>query len=591
MTAVAPKLDVSALPRLWLGQIDAGFQPERDAVVGPWCFQGAEELDADWDSRIFESPLDAPGELLAAVGRVQVLIDELAEDWRGRLNGRHGLDRGPDYWDYHLRPWLVMAVSAIYRRYLELADFASRNGTEPYVVEAAANDPDWAPTDLPDLWERVLSSHAFNFWLNSRIVRELCPPAWKLREVELAAPPAACRTEAKPGLLGRLLVHRSESPAGLLERLAPHRRCRHVPGLRAWQIVFSALLSALPAKRLERPALPRRSASAPDPAARRLIETLLPMLLPRSLGEDFAVRDAAAVRPRYWPGKVNLIGPALVMNEAEKFKLAHARAAGELVVCTQHGGQGYQAVPLPLVETEYRQDAYLTWGWTKQADHWGRFVPVPSAMFSRTLRRWTGKGRDLVLVGNASKSFSLRLQTTETQGGYSVETRRAKADFIARLPSDVAESVLYRPYPQFDGTYEDARYFARRFPKLRIWEGELRLRPFYRRLAEARLVAVDHPTTVFSYAMAADIPVIGFWNPDAWPMTEDAAAVFDAFRDAGVIVGGGAEAADRAAEVWEGVADWWQSAPVQTARREFCRRYARTSRLWWWYWMRALKNL
>jgi len=581
MKQAAPLSEFTPSPRLWLHQVDESFDPETDAVIGPWCFQGVEDKHPEWTRLPFGSRFEDGAEIYQAANDIRVFANALVPPFAERLNRQHGVSHGLEYWRTILLPWLIFVLPAIYRRYVEIADFVSKNHQVPYSVAIDDTAFDWRAASLRDLWHDVFGDHGFHFWLSSRILERIHPPDWTLERAAARHPgpdrPAAGATQRN-----------------LATAWKAKSRCRAVPGVRQWQVPLSLLLSALPRKQKRpyapAPELAASQAALPVPFTKLLDDILWP-LLPETLTTGFSDIDRQAQKHTFRPGKVNLVGPVLMLDEGEKFRLAHAREQGELVVCSQHGGQGYQLLPLPLAETEYKQDAYLTWGWTNQNNLDGNFIPVPSPLFSRWADKHKEKEDRLLLVSTDLQMYSQRLQTTELQGAFCIENRDQKKTFLAALPPAILSRTTYRPYPKSRGALEDETYLQRFAPEISVAGPEVSPRALRRLMLRCRLLVVDHPVTTFSFAMAANVPCIGFWNPRAWPMTPQSSGIFAALTDAGVIHHSADAASRHAGQIWHDVDAWWKSPQVQAARIAFCRQYARTDRFWWWHWAKALWNL
>ena len=572
---------LSPSPRLWLHQVDESFDPRTDAVIGPWCFQGVEDKYPQWIRLSFASRFEDAVEIHQAADVIRIFANALVPQFAERLNHHHGVSYGLEYWRTVLLPWLIFVLPAIYRRYIEIDDFVLKNHQVPYRVAIDVSAFDWRAASLKELWHNVFGDQNFHFWLSSRILELLHPADWTLER-------ASARHSWLPG---------PAAPATqrtLATAWSAKSRCRGVPGVRQWQILFSFFLSTLPRKQKQpyspAPDLASSQAALPKPFS-KLLDEILWLLLPETLAIGFRDMDQQAQRHKFRPGKVNLVGPVLMLDEEEKFRLAHAREQGELIVCSQHGGQGYQLLPLPLAETEYKQDAYLTWGWTNQNNLEGNFIPVPSPLFSRWHNKHKEQDDCLLLVGTDLQMFSQRLQTTELQGVFCIENRHQKKSFLAKLPPQILSRTTYRPYPKSRGALEDETYLKRFTPEISIAGSEISPRVLRRLMLRCRLLVVDHPVTTFSFAMAANVPCIGFWNPRAWPMTPQSGEIFTALLDVGVIHHSGEEASRHAVKIWHDVSEWWRGPRVQSARNAFCRQYAQTDRFWWWQWGKALWNL
>jgi putative transferase (TIGR04331 family) len=77
--------------------------------------------------------------------------------------------------------------------------------------------------------------------------------------------------------------------------------------------------------------------------------------------------------------------------------------------------------------------------------------------------------------------------------------------------------------------------------------------------------------------LALDIPTLTFWSDGLDHVLAAAQPFYRGLIDAGIVRESAQSAAAKAAEVWNDVQGWWQSAGVQSARRAFCDRYARDS--------------
>lgn len=576
---------VSRLPNLWLGQIDETFASDHDEVAGPWCFRDIEGLVPNLEDRNFSDPLDDTDELLAAGEKCRGIINALVPELSEKFNARHLTNYDPNFWRFLVAPWLISVVPAVYCRFVQLRALAARLYTRQLRVGVTKNTPTWQPTDSLDVWTRFLNHDAFDSWLSSKIVERIAPPSWQLVPVISIASPAPVRHEPKPLM------------RGMLRALFDMLRCRRVAGMGPLHaILFSAYLSLLPRKSGQPAALRTQECTMPDfvdPDFMEILRDVLDRLIPETLTTRFKILNAAAGRRRFRAGKLNLVGPVLFLNVREQFKLAHAAMHGEWIVCTQHGAEGYQKLPLQAAEMDYLQDAFLTWGWSRQGDMKGRFVPLPSPMYGPLKDKHHEQEQTLVLVAAGKRISSIRLQTTELRGRYAIESRRENRRFIESLQPDIRDRLAYRPYPEsgrISMLAEDA-YFGRHIPGLKFLGSEVSEPELFARLLRCRLAVVDHPVTTFSKALVANVPTIGIWDPCAWPMTEESVRYFEAFEKAGMVFSSGAAAGAAVSERWNNLHAWWYSEAVQNARLSFCNAFARTSPNWWRSWAVALNNL
>lgn len=569
--------------RLFLGKVPHDFDPQRDVAIGAWCFLGATQAHPVWENLKFYDAFESTDDLAADKTRVAALCEALVRDLAPRFNATHNVNHGTPYWRILLLPWLLWVVQAVWKRYCHVEEFQERNRGHLFVVDVCENARPWDVVDLIDFHHRVLGSDSFNGWLTSKIVLRLAPSGWQLN-AKPGMPRADAPTVPHSSRKGRVV--------GFLRRLLYDQRCRRVYGVIWTSVLISAYLAVLPRK-MPRPrdslGEPLRAAEARFPRA--FIDVLYDVLwkvVPGCLAADYARHEAQASRRRYRRGKVNLVGPVLILNEYEKFLLAHAVENGELVVCTQHGSSGYQRLNINSIEIENRQDAYLSWGWQAQDEDAGRVIAVPSPVYSAIRDRYRGGGSALIFVGTSARVFAHRLETAP-QPAQTIDYLKDKVSLLEALDIEPRRSLLYRPYLSDSGAWDDETYLADRFPDLAFLKGSSR--DLHRRLMTCRLLVSDHYGTTFGMGMVANVPTLGFWNPKVWELSRKAGPVFEGLACARVIHSSGLEAAEQINRIWDDVLGWWNSHAVQAARLEFLDHYARTDRLWLWRWLVALWRL
>ena len=563
--------------RLILGQIPADFDPRRDLPIAAWCFLGAEDVYAEWEDLAFYDALTDANELARAGDAIRLLANHLLGAWQRDLDRRHGSRHTREYWRILVLPWLLQVCHAVWMRWQVVREFVDRHRETRLAVDVWLDDVDWHAEDLFDINRRIFPRHPFNFWLTSRIVGRLAPPGWSLERVSPDQPAPGPKEAAAKG------------PRARARRLFRNLRCRQVTGIRWAALPLSVFLAVLPAR-------PRRVPPRPEPSAAdieglfpasflELIDDILPRLLPRVLGDGYAAMEAAAAGRRYRAGRTNVVGPVLILNEDDKFTLAHAAEAGERIVCTQHGGGACLKVNANGVEIEYPQDAYLSWGWSGREDYGGRIVAVPSPLYSRYADRYRRRDDHLVFVAGEERMFAHRIEICH-QPAQAVASRRHRLAFLEGLPAELRARLHYRSYPAGHGVLADEIYMRRRLSDLEVITGTLEPH-----MLRCRLLVVDHPTTTFGLAMAANVPTIALLDPEVWAFARQAEPHFDRFREVGVVCAAPAQAARKAAAVWDDVEGWWQGPEVQAARRAFCAAYAPTSRAWWFEWAKVLWRL
>lgn len=582
--ACGSAIPVAAPARLVLGQVPPDFDADRDLAIGPWCFQGVEAAFPGWDDLVFVDPYPNEAHLAEDADAVRHLADFYADRLWPRFNRVHGTGHGPEFWRILLLPWLLYVIQALWHRFRHVAAFIAVHGNRPLTADVADGDGRWSIADMDDL-NTVLNRHDFQHWLTSAIVAALAPPAWRLQRI----PQPRQTPEPKAGRVAEPSAWR-RMVDGVNSQLY-RGRCRWVTGIKMEAPLFSFLLALLPPRRGLKVSREAPRCSIVDVFPSRFFDLLHPLMetiLPRHLGEDFHRHHRQAARHRYRAGKFNLVGPVVLFNTAEQFRLALARQAGEHLICCQHGGSGFQRVNINSVATEQRQAAYFSWGWDAQQDYGGRIVALPSPWFSKATGRHRETEATLIFAGNTARIFSGRHETG-IYGNYAIAYRKEKLAFLKQLPRAVFSHLRYRPYGFEDVGLDEVGYLRRHLPDLRLMNGTSKT--FHHRLMACRLLVVDHLATSFCLALAANVPTIAICDLNAFHVSRQAAPLIEALKRAGILFEDGQAAARAVAAIWNDVPGWWNASQRQGARRSFCRRYARADRLWWWRWMQAICRL
>ena len=562
--------------RIFLTEPPPDFDFDRDLVIGPWCFVGAEDRFPGWDELPFEEPIRSPAELKSACDDTEQLALLTAERLGRDIDLGSGGSHGGRYWRSLLYVWLMTCAQLLWRRYLYVSAMVERHGNEPFSVFVYPDRRAWPSLEIEEFYQRMKRSRPFDHWVSSIVVRELCPPSWQLIEI---------REKPEPDLqIGHPAVTRSR-----LRQLLGRLPFNHAHGVRVWKLPFSVMLSLLPrsthpSDQTETGTVDRNIEDRFPDTFLRLYGRLVSATRPACYGADFSRWDAWASRRRFAPGRlfVDNLGSQLTENN---FLTATALERGERVVSAQHGGHYGTSIATPVpAHSEYAGHAFLTWGWKEQEDAAANFVPVPSPHLSRIRNAHGRRIQKLIFIGTQMEVYGHRFHSDPSISRW-LAYRRMKREFVGGLNGAIREQLAYRPYEKVE-TLLDAPYLQRSFPDLKVLEG-----PLVPELLRCKLAVIDYSGTSFLEALAANVPTIAYWNPDDWPMSRQAAPYLDALADCGLLHRDASSAAAKVNGIWDDVEGWWRSEAVQSARRAWCHRYARTATLWQWHWAKALWQL
>ncbi len=552
-----------------------GATPATHVASGPWCFAGRENAFFDWDEA-FPLPPDPYPDIagleaasFAANAEMVRLIPILAE----HLNEKRGTGHSLVFWETALAPWLLTALQSLRERCDRLGGLIRLYGKESMAAPLLPEKCAFSFRNSLDFMVHGVQDAAYNHYVFSRLLEAFgLPAAWTavyepIRPLHGAAP-------AKRGLKDRL--------RGFLRRL-PFPRVKGF-GLQQSLLFSLALWSNI--KNNDK-TLPLAAYAAPagtafcDPPF-----DPLPLLL-RGLPLDLV--EAPIPAPPRKKGRIRIMAGEFMQDEAYGLQLGAWREGGGRLVDIQHGGNnGNLRCPGSTV-LDYRQHAHLTWGWSSHAPHPVNAVPVPHPLVAKVADKHRENAADLVLVGTEMSVYAYRLKSRPLAAGL-VAYRKGKKAFFAALPEHVRAKALYRPYFSAAGALSDAPYVQSAFPDIPLCKGDL-----MERLLACRLAALDHYGTTMLLALAANIPLVCYWDRTLWGMGPETEKHLQPLRDAGILHPDAQSAAAQAARIWDDVPAWWRASATQAARKQWTQTYARadardsfdlTRR-----WLRALRDL
>ena len=548
-------------------------------AIGPWCFSGHPDAERILSEMGFEDLYCDSDELAADAEKIATLANAICADKLDSFNTLHATDYGAEFWRILLLPWILWISQAAWVRYRYLSRLVDRYGDQAITADIPSLDHQWHVADMTSLHRNCLQAPAFNEWLSARVLSEIAPINWSLRQRGVLHIEQNIEVAHLP---------RYRRFARWMKSLITDQRCCRVYGINKQAWLFSVFLSAIKTKPTTRCTLPapkfsQVSAEFPLSFLNILADTLN-RTIPKALSSEFERFNRRAAKRRYTPGRINLIGPLLILNEKEKFVLAHAVERGERIVCTQHGSSGYQRVNINSVEIENRQDAYFSWGWLEQGNYPGNIRPLPSPYYLRYRGQARPEVQKLLYVATAARIYGHRLETA-FQPMQAAQYPARIIRFFRSLTPDLLEKSMFRPYRGDTGVIDTLGPVRQAFQSLEVHSG-----PLHRDILRMRLSVIDHYGTSFAIALVANTPTILIWDRDVWDIVHQAEDVFAELCEVGIAQTDPESGGKFASEIWDDVNGWWQSEDVQRARTNFCNRYALTDPAWFRRWLRELKN-
>lgn len=548
-TALEPFWD-RARPMAFLGEWCR--LAERESVWGPLA---AEVLEDQW-----QDPVDRQSAERYCSAQVTALLEALA----GFLNRAHGEQHGSRYWRILLGPWLLHFIQALHDRSRLLERAAERY--PGFDTKVLSPDCYVTPRDWAD-YTYLMFGDGYNQQLFSQLLvasghrapgvahpvrpHRVAPPSpgrW-LRGVVRAAYGRVVDTVGGP-----VLLQGSRLRAVDLWRLT--MACRG----RIWPFEPRLETDEVPVDPAARAVLADLEIPNADTFADQ-IRALLPMNLPVVYLEGYRRLRARTAAVRRRAPRAVVSGLGWKSNECFKCVAADAAERGARLIGLQHGGSSWVMDHSPMDQhIAMVTDEYWSWGCRGSG-----LVPTPDPELGRLpARTRPSKGGGALFVGTM---FSRYVTSYRSQpiGAQVLSYITSQASFFSSLPPEVRGRFLVRLYPHELG-WSNRRRLDQLVAGLRFDDFSRRL---LERVAASRLVVVDNLQTAFVETLLLNRPVVLFYDPTCWGMSEAATPLLDRLREVAVLHDSGAAAAAWVAQVLEAPGAWWSTPEVQRAREAF----------------------
>lgn len=581
---------MSSEPFLILGFAPPNAKPENFYFAGPWSFVGQERNFPDWENKFkfAPEPLANANLLNAAAKCAQILSLKYLMPIASQLDKNY--DKFPQiYWQILLLPWLINVAGQIVERSLRVEWLLNKWQNLPFNVylyprqnysknnKAKIYDVNFNFINEKDYALRGGLGCDYNWWLLSVFIRDQFPGNWHCAENEANYQPSLLKpfqTNISGSQKIKKIIQR-----GLLTLCFPRLK-----GMSFFQ-------SLIYSRALHHPChTPDRSVDLNEYLDDFKFEKLNEQVKNKSESEIFKKilnKDHLLIFQKSLPQSIKdlqhnsenctatkkhyLRIASIVSYEDAKYrqKLAYWRAQGNRIGYMQHGGNyGQVKVACDIEMIEYSQDVFFTWGWKKHNDFPGNFIPMPSPQLSWEADSWQMQKKKIIFVGTEMAAYGYRLDSRPTPLQF-LNYRKAKETFFKNLPQGLIKFCSYRPYFDLPGTFEDAQWLLPKFPQLSLCKG-----PLFPQLQKCSLVVLDHHGTTMLEVLAANIPVIMYWDITQWPLTQENEALINILQSVGVWYPDPVAAAKKVADIWEDSKKWYQQKIIQEARKKVCRQIA-----------------
>jgi len=572
--------------KLILGKVPNDYSPVSHILISPHCFSGNDSYAYKYYQYIEDDAFINPVEISNSEVRCNEIALILFDQLYPKLNKLNNINMGKQFWRTVLFPWLLYTVQMIFERKTRISKLIKKYSGYEIYVDLVNSDIDWIFEDNYDFMDNGIHDIDFNKWLFSIIIEKMNPPMWNIKYLDQ---PVFVKSQNRGNHNFKILKHKLKQ---IIHYLYPPR-VKNIYGFKYIDyLVFSLILSFAGKGRSKSNASTNEielsySETGSGISEIQFYDQIVWKVIPTSIKNIAKRLKKGQLRVR--EGRLNLVSAMeITNNDNSKLEYALRCELGEKLVLIQHGGHNYGTSKINSIPNfvEYNNHMFLTWGWQRQEDYSGNFVPLESPFLSQFIGQYKKITDEIIFVGNRMTYFWESFDGTP-QPKQSLQYREDKKNFISYLDEPIVKHLVYRPYFKKSKTIGDREYFEKYLPEINIYDSIRNNEfSFHKRLLKCSLLVLDHPGTTFIIAIVANIPMVCFWNKNIFPFSKQSDWILNELGDVGVYFDNPKAAALRINKVYKNVQSWWSQEIIQDVRKKIIKEQALNNKNWRSKWLR-----
>ncbi len=549
------------------GRKDCWPSVDDNAVyMGPWCFDGNLTRGVMEQNcfTLAPNPWSDKRSLCEATNYIDGLIDRIISPLAEAMNDYYGTKYSVKFWKVCSIIWLSSWLGIFYDRYIRLK-YAVQTFDEEFIVNIPRPTVNLRLQDFNSL-QRVVHGDDYNLYLWSLLIHEGLFSKFSIKYVDL-------KIESEAFIRKSITAYLQRGVQSVFNVIPGDVRWGNVYGLS----IKDKLLLYLKAMRLkdlkivnDEKVIPKCSVKefeghelkfSPLNEYEGVVKKHILRNLPAYIVDGIPALKRR-VKRKYW------IGIDVYKSGEASFEVAKHVEHGGGWVASQHGGGYGELRSYPQGKIEYETSGYfISWGWSSPHCYKGDIIPMPSPMLWKCGRHRASNGDVLFIGGFRPKYLSKLSSGRAPEDG--TDYLNDKKRFFSMLPSDIRSKVLYRSHFDHFGTHE-VEYMRDQCGLTRF----LTAKKLVPTIERSRIIVIDHMSTSMLQSMAMSTPIILFWRPQFYCLTDEAQRDIDMLKAAGIYYENPQEAADKLSSIYDNVVEWWLSKDVQHARAEYAKKYA-----------------
>ncbi len=492
------------------------------------------------------------------------------------LNRIHDVDCSNRYWEIVLGPWLILLLPCLLDRW-NMIMFASREYDIDYVL--FDNDREnIVPYDTmgfkelrrEDRWNNYIYNIIVDKWTSLKSVN--IEPSNPIENNKLKFKFKSKIKFCLYGLYNFASFFSRNNSIVFFDS--------YMPKAKQWKIEF--LLGQIPSTRYSyiRPDrhipldLKLRQGVSFKFESNSEFELFVMSMLPKQLPVIFLEGYTYLVRKSngyLFPKYPNIIFTSNAHLSNDVFNVWSARSAernAKLIIAQHGGGYGSNKYSFHQDHEKKISDYFMTWGWINEGKPYTSFLMVKDFVkYQKKLKKKNG----ILHILYSFDRYPIYLESTPTPSQY-IEYIYNQNSFIENINHSLVQN-----------------YTVRKHPNARDWGLLDTINPqglnisfdsnkhFLKSLYSHKLIVVTANETVFFQTLASGIPMVAFFDPRLNEMNDYAAIDYNHLRSSGILHDTPESAAKFINNIWGDINAWWKNGQVQSARKQFCNKYAKTS--------------
>lgn len=528
------------------------------------------EQRTEYKKYLLASPWEEETLRVNAYEKFKLVYNELLPIISHKLNKEHNSNFSKEFWRIMAGPWLMYFTVSVIDKY-EKVKIAHKH-SENLVLLNFSESEARPPKNTGDSAVLLQSDENYNQILHSKIASLMGIDQIKINiqsKIDLNTGKNKSFNWWIKWFLGKfcLLFHNRVNlcitpetvPKWLLFKFILRNKLKVFP--------ISFVEAKLPSTLLDKGARQRLSFQERSDIdfVSEIICSLLSDYLPMSLLEDFKnlTNEVDTFCRRH--GKLSVVTSS-EMYTNERFKL-FCSLLNEKKKLTlniyQHGGD-YGVFKYHLQhwhETTIAND-YYSWGGSYRSVECTNIIPLCSN--KTPVRRGNEKGGIIYISDNQAPYPVCKFFDNTASFEFT-------KDFFSRVPYDLIPEISVR-------LVSDDYGWDKRSTIEKICRGiqfDNLEKSFIERLRKTKLMVVDHVSTTYLEALAANVPVIIFCPLQAIDLTDEAKKWFEKLKAVGIFHDSPESAISWIRKVYFDIDKWWFERSVQNTRMAFCDAYCR----------------